>query len=238
MIKRHMFSEESQCCEVLRESGTVRNVRMLGLHRWILALGLLLGGVVACGGPQPACPNCPTVEFHLVGPSNLIVGDQAPVSGQTWGRVELLLSPKAGNTWSISIADAKLTKSEGGWVFSSQANESTVVSVRLRGTEVDGNVNVTTMSVSVWLGASDVNNLTSANGLKLRLRLNENLPVAFDVLGYVWQATNASGPESCKVQFSVDAGGSFATGGTPIMVQGECSGDQSSCWKTCGSSST
>ncbi len=215
----------------------VREDRMVRFFRWLAALGIMMGGLVACGGPQPTCPTCPIADFQLLGPANLL-GDTQPASGQTWGRVELLLSPQAGSSWSIPAS--KLSANGDGYSFSSQANESNVITVFLVGKAEGDNVNVTTMSVSVWLGASDIKSLVSSTGLKLRMRLDKDVQnIQFNIKGYVYQAgpkdpTTGISRESCKGEYVGSEGGSFGTSSGIITLKDECSDNASSgCWKTC-----
>lgn len=192
---------------------------------------------MACGGPQPTCPTCPVADFQLLGPATLL-GNPQPASGQTWGRVELLLSPQAGSPWSIPAS--KLTQNGEGYSFTSQANESNVITVFVVGTAEGDKVNVTTMSVSVWLGASDVKSLVSNTGLKIRLRLDQDVQnVQFNIKGYVYEAgpkdpSTGISKESCKGEYVGGEGGSFGGSSGLITLKDECSANSSSgCWKSC-----
>lgn len=194
---------------------------------WLLVL-------TSCSTPA-SCPTCPTVDLHLLGPKALLLQNQDPSAAQTWGRIELLLSPTANGFWKIP--KSKLQSAGSGWVFSSAFNQGKGTDVILLGKEEGDNVLVSTLSVSVWLGNTDISELTSDKGFKVRLRLAESLStsVSFVMSGFVWQApvANSTPKETCRGQFALGNPGYFVTNGTPVTVQGECKSQQTGCWQTC-----
>lgn len=196
---------------------------------------LLLVILPACSTP-PTCPTCPTLDLQLAGPRNLLLQGDTPTSGQTWGRVEILLSPGSGvSAWKVP--KDKLQAAGSGWVFSSNFNQGKGIDVILLGQEQGNVVAITTMSISVWLSAKDISDLTSDLGFKVRLRLAAEVTssVTFQLSGFVWQApaANSQQKQICRGQFVLGNQGQFAVNGTPVTIQGECKNQSNHCWQTC-----
>lgn len=202
-----------------------------------LVIGLcLLLGVVACG-PTPLCPSCPVVELHLLGPSALILQGQqgSPQGNQTWGWVEVLLTPPPGSIWIL--LKSRLKKDGSGWLFVSNSNSSRSVKVALLGTEEGDVVKVTQISANIYLSGSDAASLASEKGVKLRLRLSEAVAneTSFLLSGTVQRIQQQGNTNTgvCQAQFAFGDARSFSQQPPLAVVQDQCNGASSGCWRAC-----
>ncbi len=202
---------------------------------WLFAIWMLLF-CVSCGS-KPACPDCDVMNFEFKNLS--IPPENAPKAGVTWGRVEIVLSPKAGDTWKIKMAKSfRQKKGEAGWTFQSKVNNSkSVLAVILGTADGKGSIKVDSVGISVWLGKDDVNNLTSNKGLKIRLRLTKKLanPLQpFQVSGSVRHVklVGSENKEFCQALFVLGEK-TFAQSGASFTVQNQCTGSPTTCWAAC-----